>query len=147
MKLDKINAEIVKAYSKKNARFLVGAYDNAHVGISCDGVTLYVLKLEDYIYDTSKLLKGKETTSQIRNIIDGALVGSLDAVLTGVMVEQDKKTLYELKTEKFNVYIDGKFLRNFDKVCTFKCKSPISPVVVYEDGNIAGVIMPVKYKK
>ena len=144
MNLKNINTEIVKGYSKEYVRFMVGAYDNEHIGITCDGATLWILKLEDYIFNTSKLLKGKETTSQIPRIINDAIDGSLDVTLTGVMMKQDKKTLCELKCEKFNVYIDGRYLRNFDKVCTFKCKSPKSPVVVYEDGNIAGLILPVK---
>lgn len=146
MKLKNINADIVKAYSS-DGRLMVGYYDTEHIGITYDGVTMYILKTDDFLFDTVKLLKGRETTSQIPRMINDALDGSLDAVLTGVMVAHEKSTLYELKTETFNVYIDGKFLRNFDKVCTFKCKSPKSPVVVYEDGNLAGFILPVKYQK
>lgn len=144
MKLEKINADIVKKYYKGDGRFMVGAYNTERIGITYDGIVMYIISLEDWLYDTSKLLKGGETTSQIPRMVNDALEGSLDAVLTGVMMKQDKNTLYELKTEKFNVYINGRFLRNFDKVCTFKCKSPKSPVVVYEDGNIAGFILPVK---
>ena len=146
MKLKNINADIVKAHGN-DSRLMVGYYDTEHIGITYDGVAMYILKTDDFLFDTVKLLRGREATSQIPRVINDALDGALDAVLTGVMIAQNKKTLYELKTEKFSVYIDGKFLRNFDKVCTFKCTSPKSPVVVYEEKNLAGVILPVIYQK
>jgi hypothetical protein len=48
------------------------------------------------------------------------------------------------KAEKFNVYIDVKSLEAFDTSDLRACENNLSPIAVYERGELVGLIMPVK---
>ena len=143
MKLKNINAEIVKAYHKTNARFLIGKYDSDKFIISYDGVVAYIIASDDFIFNTTKLLRGDSFVDRLSLTVDNASVKAEEVTLTDNLKIQDKRELVELKNDTVSVWINRKLLNNFEPT-RFYCKSPKSPVVVYEGEDIAGIILPVR---
>ena len=51
-----------------------------------------------------------------------------------------------LKSEKYEVLINEKLLKNFDKNCTFHLSGDLSPVYIYEGCVLVGVVLPIARK-
>lgn len=52
-----------------------------------------------------------------------------------------------LKSENYEVAVNETLLKNFDKNCTFCLSGDKSPVYIYEDCVLAGVVLPLALSK
>lgn len=139
MNTAKILADVCKTFLNEK-RLMVGDYDDQFVGVSTDGFVLYLLKQSEFPFDRATLLRGRSQVD-LKNVIPAE---SAAAVLTDEMMKKDIRTVRKVTDGNLNVWIDTKFLKNFDKCATFQITGEKSGVLVYESEKLAGMILPVR---
>lgn len=152
MKYEKVYGEIVKAYVDKEIKIknkfvqiVLGAADplSGTIGITTNGYNAYFVNNKIFPFDVEKILYNKQT-DMFRNFYK---MGDSDEVtpvyMTGDMKADKGRTLVKIGMK----WVDKKYLTNFENP-TFKTNDSIStPVYVYEDGILVGLVMPVKLKE
>lgn len=135
MNLNNILTGICKAFVKKQ-RFIYGDLGD-RVGVSYDGFHAYFIHKTDFPFDQTKLGLPVDWKALLPK-------NSTDATLTNELMSKDKVTLQKVTDGKIEVWINTAFLKNFDKSATFKITGEKSPILVFEDDNMVGLILPVR---
>ena len=143
MDYNAIDTTIAKAFNKFE-RIGLGQYDDSTVGITVDGFVMWLIPEVMFIFDKTKLLR-KGDTLNVKSLVKTD--GYFDAKKSDSLLIHDKKTLATIEGAGVEVWVDVKLLKTFDKSATFKIKSPISPVLVYECNQLVGFIMPIRQPK
>jgi hypothetical protein len=134
-----INTAISKAFYK-GARIALGCLDEFTTGITTDGVVMWFIPNEAFLFDKGKLIKGDRSYLDVTSyVINNSYK---DAVKTEKLVVRDKKTLVIFESGDIEVFVDSKLLKTFDKTATFKIKTPKDPVYIYESDKLVGLVMP-----
>ena len=152
----KVQTDILKAVCKGNAhkvlRFVAKSLDGNEIYLICgdNGSHFYILEKEIFFLDYEKLVDevGEVESYTIQNIlkgIDKAELGCRTDQL--IYIEAIKGNGVILKSEKYEVVVNEKFLKNFDKNCTFYLSGDLAPIYIYEGGVLAGVISPIARKR
>lgn len=132
MKVRKINEEFLKIYYRKK-KIYYEKYED-HILLS-DSYRIYKIKNDDCILDLTKFKEVK-----LHNILDRQdyIVGNItDNIIDG------KIKLRKITTEDFDVYINDNYLKLFDNPIV-KVRADNEPILVYENDEIVGLILPVK---
>ena len=152
----KVQSDILKAVCKGNAhkvlQFVAKSLDGNEIYLICGdaGSHFYILEKEIFFLDYEKLVDevGEVQSHTIQNILKG-----IDKSEQGYRTDQliyipsIKGNGVILKSEKYEVVVNEKLLKNFDKNCTFHLSGVLSPVYIYEDCVLAGVILPIARKR
>ena len=146
MDINAINTPISKAfYNAKNAPLIrVGSYDENTVGVTIDGFVMWFIPEKLFIFDADKLRRGGEPIDAKRLVFTNGLE---DAVRTNELIQTDKTTLQVFKSENVEVFVDTKLLKVFDKNSTYKVRSPLAPILVYENDILVGLVCSTKYNR
>ena len=151
----KVQTDILKAVCKGNTRkvlrFVAKSLDGNEIYLICGdkGSHFYILEKEIFFLDYEKLVDevGEVQSNTIQNILKG-----IDKTEHGyrtnqlIYIETIKGNGVILKSEKYEVVVNEKLLKNFDKNCTFHLSGDLSPVYIYEDCVLAGVVLPIARK-
>ena len=152
----KVQTDILKAVCKGNAhkvlRFVAKSLDGNEIYLICgdNGSHFYILEKEIFFLDYETLVDqvGEVQSHTIQNIlkdIDKAEEGYRTDKL--IYIPSIKGNGVILKSEKYEVVVNEKFLKNFDKNCTYCLSGDLSPVYIYEGCDLAGVILPIARKR
>ena len=149
----KIQSDILKALCKGNAykvlHSVAKSEDGNKIYIIC-GSHFYILDKDFFFLDYEMLVDkvGELQNNTIQNILKG-VDKSEDGYKTDqlIHIEAIKGNGVFLKSKKHEVIINEKLLNNFDKNCTFQLSGELSPVYIYEDYVLAGVILPIARNK
>lgn len=139
MKLKVIHDEVLKQHFKEG-RILMGHFEDKIV-VSPDGFKCYLVPEKDFVLDIDKILagRGKFKAKEI-------FKGHEDAervVMTNEMKQVDKKTLVKIDEK----WVDKSLLKAFEPFSAFATmKSYSSPIYVYENGELVGLVMPHRVK-
>lgn len=82
----------------------------------------------------------------IKYLLDDTKFNKIDLVLTSDMKIVQNYIVQKLKGENednIEVWINTKFLKNFENP-TFRGSDGISPVIVFEENEIVGVVLPIR---
>lgn len=140
MKTKELNKEIVNLYHNKNKNIYVEESDGK-VYIS-DSYVVWILDKNDFIFDINAFKSCK-----IKSIVESVTKKELvDAIKSNQYTKENSLTLISLMNEEhaIKVNINEKYLKCFEDNCTFKVVNETSPVLVYENKILVGIIMPVK---
>ena len=135
MNLNNILTGICKAFVKRQ-KITTGDYGDC-VGVTYDGYHAYFLPKTSFPFD--RTIIGSEF-----NWKAAIPKNHTDATLTNELMSKDKATLQKVTDGNIEVWINTAFLKNFDKSATFKMTGAKSPVLVFEDDIMVGLILPVK---
>ena len=152
----KVQTDILKAVCKGNAhkvlRFVAKSLDGNEIYLICGdmGSHFYILEKEIFFLDYEKLVDevGEVQSHTIQNILKG-----IDKAEEGyrtdqlIYIKNIKGNGVILKSEKYEVVVNEKLLKNFDKNCTFHLSGDLSPVYIYEGYVLAGVVLPIARKE
>ena len=152
----KVQSDILKAVCKGNVhkvlRYVAKSLDGNEIYLICgdNGSHFYILEKEIFFLDYEKLVDkvGELQSHTIQNIlkaVDKAELGYRTDQL--IYIESIKGNGVILKSEKYEVVVNEKFLKNFDKNCTFYLSGDLSAVYIYEGCVLAGVILPIARKR
>lgn len=151
MNYQKIQSDILKALCKGNVsnvlRDLVESEDGEKIYLIY-GSHFLVLDKDIFFLDLKNKFTGN-TGKVIQNIIQGADNAEVGRKTNHIeYIPAIKGNAVFLKSEKYEVLVDEKILKNFDKDCTFYLSGDRSPIYVYEGlDNLAGVVLPLERKK
>ena len=151
----KVQTDILKAVCKGNVhkvlRNVSKSLDGNEIYLICGnmGSHFYILEKDKFFLDYEKLVEkvGELQSHIIQNIlkgIDKAEPGDRTDQL--IYIEDIKGNAVILKSEKYEVVVNEKLLKNFDKNCTFYLSGDLSAVYIYEGCVLAGVILPIARK-
>lgn len=137
MKVQKLNKELLNLYYKKNKKVYAQlVHDNVYVG---DSYRIWRLKYDDFMLDMNKLKK-------IDLVHFFNEDGYVEGFKTNKLVENENGTTSVYITSEehdFDVLINKKFLDVFENY-TLKIKSETSPVLVYENDEAVGLLLPIR---
>ena len=94
----------------------------------------------DYIVD----LKAKSATLTQKGIEKAERGYRTDQL---IYIENIKGNGVILKSEKYEVIVNEKLLKNFDKNCTFYLSGDLAAVYIYEGCVLTGVVLPIARKR
>lgn len=153
----KIQNEILKGLCKDNVskvlQKVVKSENGEEIYLICGdnrGTHFYILEQNLFFLDYERLvdkvgeLQGKAFQSILKGV-DEAEPGYRTGQL--IYIESIKGNAVFLKSENYEVVVDEKLLKNFDKNCTFHLSGDLSPVYIYEGCVLAGVILPIALNK
>lgn len=152
----KIQTDILKALCKDNVnkvlRRVAKSGDGNEIYLICGDMAshFYILEKDFLFLDYERLVDkaGELQNNTLQNILKGA-----DEVELGEKTKQleyisaIKGNGVFLKSKNYEVVVDEKLLKNFDKNCTFHLSGDLSPVYIYEGCVLAGVILPLARNK
>ena len=152
----KVQADILKAVCKDNVhkvlRYVAKSLDGNEIYLICGdvGSHFYILEKENFFLDYEKLVDkvGELQSHVIQNILKG-----IDKAEPGyrtdqlIYIESIKGNGVILKSEKYEVVVNEKLLKNFDKNCTFHLSGELSAVYIYEGCVLVGVVLPIARKR
>ena len=153
MKFDKIQQEILKAAFKRDETHNEKCFQWLHfetddnVCVVDHSVAIYIIPKKHWYLDTEKVFEKPPVQ------LEALMKEENDAEdVTDLMTERqtpDKKMVRIFKIEKKDspeIWIDSKILKVFDlDWCTFKGKKHNTPLFIYENGELAGVVLPVAH--
>ena len=140
MNLNKITSEICKAFLQKSD-ICVGEYGDC-VAVFPDGYRAYFIPKEQFPFDVEKLTNKR---IDVQRFIPK---NTRDATLTNKMQVLEKHTIQALTDGDVEVWVDVKFLKDFiGKSTRYEISTPTTPVLVYEDEKLTGMICPVRVQK
>jgi hypothetical protein len=139
MKKEKIGQEIIKAYLKE-VKIAVTECDT-FVWITTNGFVGYYLHKKELPLNYDDFVK----TDMFKRFSEKDYQ---EAYNTKEFKITDKKiTAVKIKNESSSVWVDSKFLKNFENDATFKIKGNWDIVFVYENDVLRGLIMPLNIKE
>lgn len=113
-----------------------------HVAIG-DGYRIYLINVEDFYLDSTKMSNHKYCEI-IRDTEKED--GYENAWLTNDMKTVKREKFNRIENSKTYAYANEKFLKYFEDA-TFKIKHPHSPVLVYENAILRGLVLPMKFEE
>lgn len=136
MKVTKLNKELLNLYYKKDKKIYAQiVHDKIYV---TDSYRAWILKYDDFMLDMNKL-----KTTDLAHFFneDGYIPGHK----TNQLVEMEGLVGVYVKSEEqdFEVLINQKYLDIFENY-TLKIKSETQPVLVYENDEVVGLILPMR---
>ena len=152
----RVQTDILKAVCKGNIhkvlRSVAKSLDGNEIYLICGDMAshFYILKKEFFFLDYEKLVDkvGDLQSHVLENILKGvdkAELGNKTDQL--IYIDAIKGNGVILKSEKYEVVVNEKLLKNFDKNCTFYLSGDLAPVYIYEGCVLAGVILPIARKR
>ena len=152
----KVQTDILKAVCKGNVhkvlRSVAKSSDGNEIYLICGdvGSHFYILEKEKFFLDYEKLVDevGDLQSHIIQNILKG-----IDNAEQGYRTDQliyipsIKGNGVILKSEKYEVVVNEKLLKNFDQNCTFHLSGDLAPLYIYEDYVLVGVVLPIARKR
>ena len=151
----KVQTDILKAVCKGNAhkvlRSVAKSLDGNEIYLICGNAShFYILEKDIFFLDYEKLVDkvGELQSHIIPNILKG-----IDKAEPGyrtdqlIYIEDIKGNGVILKSEKYEVVVNEKLLKNFDKNCTFHLSGELSAVYIYEGCVLVGVVLPIARKR
>ena len=134
MKVRKINEEFLKIYYRKKKIY----YEKYGVYILLsDSYRIYKIKNDDCILDLTKFKKINLLDFLDRQDQDYIVGNITDNIIDG------KIKLRKITTEDFDVYINDNYLKLFDNPIV-KVRADNEPILVYENDEIVGLILPIE---
>lgn len=152
----KIQNEILKALCKDNVNKVLQCVaksgDGNEIYLICGdtGSHFYILEKDFLFLDYERLVDkaGELQNNILQNILKGADEAELGEKTKQLeYISAIKRNGVFLKSENYEVVVDEKLLKNFDKNCTFHLSGDLSPVYIYEGCVLAGVILPLARNK
>ena len=152
----KVQTDILKALCKGNVhkvlRFVAKSVDGNKIYLICgdNGSHFYILEKDYFFLDYEILVDkaGEVQSYTIDNILKGVEKAELGYRTNKLIyIDSIKGNGVILKSENYEVVVNEKFLKNFDKNCTFHLSGDLSPIYIYEGYVLAGVILPIARKK
>ena len=137
MKIKKLNEEILKRYYKDNKLYVEKFDDKIFIS---DSYCVWIINSEDFIFDINKF-KAVRIFSLVNGVMDKQL---LDGLLTNEYTKEGKITYRYIVHEDNKVIIDEQHLKCFNDDCNFKIVDNHTPVLVYENEQLVGMICPIK---
>ena len=152
----KVQSDILKAVCKDNIhkvlRSVAKSSDGNEIYLICGDMCshFYILEKEKFFLDYEKLVDKvgdlqSHTIQSILKGIDKAELGYRTNQL--IYIENIKGNGVIIKSEKYEVIVNEKLLKNFDKNCTFHLSGDLAPVYIYEGCVLVGVILPIARNK
>ena len=152
----KVQTDILKAVCKGNVhkvlRSVAKSSDGNEIYLICGdvGSHFYILEKEKFFLDYEKLVDevGDLQSHIIQNILKG-----IDNAEQGYRTDQliyipsIKGNGVILKSEKYEVVVNEKLLKNFDQNCTFHLSGDLAPLYIYEGYVLVGVVLPIARKR
>lgn len=152
----KIQNEILKGLCKDNVnkvlRCVAKSGDGNEIYLICGdtGSHFYILEKDFLFLDYERLADkaGELQNNTLQNILKGADEAELGEKTKQLeYISAIKRNGVFLKSENYEVVVDEKLLKNFDKNCTFHLSGDLSPVYIYEGCVLAGVVLPLARNK
>ena len=140
MKTLNILNDVCKTFIKRNP-IIIGNLDEQFMGVTVNGFCMYFLHKADFPFDIKALCGG--SLFDVKRLIPKE---TTDAVLTCDLKSHTVGQIQRLTDGQIDVWINTGFQKNFDKTCTYKISTSKTAVLVYENENLAGLIMPVNVK-
>ena len=146
MKITKIMTDLLKAVEKKKTINYLYGMDDEYIYLFVGGHKIFKIHKELFLIDLSKALPDKsplENPSKFFKDYNFDEAWKTDEL----KILDNKITAIKLVSENSHVWINEKFLKDYDSNCTFKISNIKSPVFVYENEIIVGLILPIFVKE
>lgn len=133
---------LVKNYEKLNKCVIIETDDT--VFLSMDGYVGWIIPKTKWILGK---LKFTPSTVNMKRLL-GNESDFVTAEIIGTVPDGKGKDLNVLRSSNEKVYVDKKlFEKSFPKGVSLKVNKPNTPVRVYDELGLIGIIMPVNYKE
>lgn len=121
---------------------------NGCVYYSPDGCVMYRIPENRFYLDINKIFK-YIAPFDINTVWkpDGAKPASKTNDIKIIMRDKKKFNAVKIMSESNFAWLDERLLKNFDSNCGFLITNSVSVVYIVENGEIVGLVMPIKIKE
>ena len=142
MNIPSITAAVLKTWHKQQT-ICVGTYNENFIAVMENLACMYFIPKKVFPFSIEQLLRGAEEMQVERYIPKNGE----DAHLTDEMWVSEKGTAQKVQSEHYTAWVNVKFLKPFAKDAEFRIASEKSPVLVYENDILVGLVCPIFRKK
>lgn len=137
MKLEKIYNEVTKAITKEQ-KIYIDFLEDDYIFITIDSFKGYILKDEEFIFRANLFTqRGIAQSLSNKDYIPADKTNDIK------ILDERKLKVVCISNGDIDVLVNEKYLSNFDNTANFMIKGKYNPVLVYENGFLRGLIMPV----
>ena len=144
MQIEKICNSILKSWFK-GERITTGYYNDESVGITCDGKVVYFIPVRLFPLDIEQMICGR-CLFEFEKILKEPEKAEA-AKLTNEIRVLEKLKVQKLNSQNHEVWLNTDYLKYFSKDACFIIYGEKSPVKVYENHVLVGLVCPVKIKE
>ncbi len=141
MKITKIMTDVLKLVEKGKTQQANYGVDDQFIYLTLDGHKMYKIHNNDFYIDLRKALSDKIPLTNPRKFFNEDCYEVAEK--TSEMRQVKKFTVVKIANEKKHAWINVNYLKDFESDCTFKIVNKKSGVLVYENGTVVGLILPV----
>lgn len=140
MKEIKLQQDILTmAHTPNRVRF--GKLNDGRMGVTIDGVAVYIVYNDNVFIDTTKFL-----TIDLQKFFDD-VEEAKDIIPTGVSILKMKDTLKEFKNDETTAYFNEKLFKYFDSKKKLSYSYRKTKLFVFENGELVGLVLETRVKK
>lgn len=152
MKINKILAEVMKAYNKNPEKFpnLVALYNYNidTLAVLFDSYRVFLVPRDLFIFDPVKVTRGRgEASERCMRWIWKQEADAEPAVLTREREIAAHSFVVKLKSKHTHAWVNTDFLKMYEKGAKYKILGPKKPIFVYEEEKLVSVVLPVNMGK
>lgn len=147
MKVTKIMTDLLKLVEKKKTTTCNYGMDENYIYFTPDGYRIFKIYKPLFLIDLKKALPNKipfvnpSNFFKADNCEDGKKTGEMR------VIDDWKETIIKIESEHSHAWVNEKYLKEFDRDCSFKIGTPKQPVLIYEHDEVVGVVCPVNLKE
>lgn len=145
MNVIKLQADLLKdALSNKGKEWLIEKTSReVYIGTK---YTIHIIPHDEFLLDYEVLIKHEVREVKFLERTIQGYENAENLIETGIKMQVDKHLTRELKLEEENIsiYVNEKLLKYFDKKLEFDGTGDKAPVYIYEGGELAGLVLPMK---
>ena len=146
MNYTKIQQQLLKKWANPRGDYIWGKYDGK-IAVGTQAHLVFIPDKE-FLLDATKAAKPPMSDRGIESLFKAAHMSNFKTwIKTGIMHREGKFMMCEFKDDKDNYkFCDEKLLKRFDAgYCLYKSTSSYdTPIFIYEDESMVGLIMPIK---
>ena len=148
MKVTKILTDLLKKVEKGDLSRAFYGVDKEYTFYSPDGYRGFKIPSKRFLVDLEKALPNKAPIMDFKKFLkddESRPAYKTNEIRKIKRTEYSKKEINVVKIVNENTYawIQESYLKEFEVDCTFKISSPKSPVFIYEEDELVGLILPV----
>lgn len=146
MKLTKIMTDLLKAVEKDKTSTINYGEDEDYVYLLPNDKSAYRIPKKSFLIDLKKALPTKIPLTNPAKFFDVDVEEARKTSHLKMIPGKKPITVVKIAGESKHAWVDVDLLKNFEN-CTFGVSSVKSPVLVYESGELVGVVLPVYMKE
>lgn len=141
MNIVKIMTQLLKLNEKEKSENIIYQEINENVYLALNSYNIFIIPSENFFIDMNKIKHRKHNLKELIGEDKGQF-----AVKTNEQRIINKTTAIKIASDDKYAWVDTKLLTEYSNNCTYTITDDKSPVYIYKDDVLEGVVLPIEIR-